>query len=307
MAYQFERNETPDDAVRRIAREEITDALDSISDDQLAPAKAVHNTRKHCKKLRGLVRLVRPALGAAYSRENSWFRDIGRLLAPSRDTEVIRATLDELSENLPAEERSLLSDLGQKLTERGPLPEGGADAVDASLAEVRERLLEAAERIPEWPSIPAEFATIAEGFARSYRRGRRGLETVEKNGTVDPESNHEWRKRVKYHWYQVRLLQEIWLPVLSARAEETHHLSRLLGSEHDLVVLHAAAENESDPPVDADSMSLLERLISSKRRHLMSQALPLGERIYAEKPSDLVARLSVYWEAHCREYRNSND
>ena len=84
MAYRIRtKDDDVEQAVRRIACEQIDRALAEIDDDGLDFARKVHQVRKRCKKLRGLVRLVRPALDA-YGRENAAFRDAagGRIKSP---------------------------------------------------------------------------------------------------------------------------------------------------------------------------------------------------------------------------------
>ena len=65
---------------------------------------AVHETRKALKRLRALVRLLEPELGAqAFARENAALRDAGRRLAGARDAEVMVGTLDALIAAPPAQ------------------------------------------------------------------------------------------------------------------------------------------------------------------------------------------------------------
>lgn len=57
--------------------------------------KIVHQVRKRCKKLRGLIRLVRPEF-ADYSAENAEFRDAARRLSPVPDARAILECYDRL-------------------------------------------------------------------------------------------------------------------------------------------------------------------------------------------------------------------
>jgi len=49
---------------------------------------------------------------------------------------------------------------------------------------------------------------------------------------------HEWRKQAKYHHYHMRLLRELWRPVMHSLENETDDLSDVLGDDHNLDVLH---------------------------------------------------------------------
>ena len=101
MAYAFDVGETVPEAVQRITGEQVRRAVAALEqaggdgrDAGLEPA--VHDCRKRTKKLRGLLRLVRPALGKAYGPANESFRDAARELSGLRDAQAALATFDAL-------------------------------------------------------------------------------------------------------------------------------------------------------------------------------------------------------------------
>lgn len=59
-----------------------------------------------------------------------------------------------------------------------------------------------------WRLEECGFPAIEPGLVRTYRRARKALRTA--YATPTPEHFHEWRKRVNYHWYHLRLLCELW-------------------------------------------------------------------------------------------------
>ena len=71
MAFQILADESVEEAVQRIVREQIDKAIDEINDRELDRHETVHQVRKRCKKIRGLIRLVRPQLEDTYDRENA--------------------------------------------------------------------------------------------------------------------------------------------------------------------------------------------------------------------------------------------
>ena len=79
----------------RIAREQIDKAIAIAEDAGQAPAKRVHEARRRAKKLRALLRLVRPDF-SDYAAENAFVRDAARGLSAARDTKVAEDTLDRL-------------------------------------------------------------------------------------------------------------------------------------------------------------------------------------------------------------------
>src|SRR5688500_6219879 len=102
MAYRFEHDdETVERGLRRIACEQIDRALEALElvDDR---ASAVHDVRKCCKRLRGLVRIVRTRFDG-YEAEDRFFRNTARLLGGLRDQEVLLETFETLVDMLGKE------------------------------------------------------------------------------------------------------------------------------------------------------------------------------------------------------------
>ena len=53
---------------------------------------------KRCKRIRGLLRIVRPCIGEIYKKENQYYRDLARKLSVSRDQHAAIETLSKLKE-----------------------------------------------------------------------------------------------------------------------------------------------------------------------------------------------------------------
>ena len=62
----------------------------------LPEPEKIHQIRKRCKKLRAVLRLVRPGLSEFYASENAFFRDAARVLSPLRDTQSVLDAYDGL-------------------------------------------------------------------------------------------------------------------------------------------------------------------------------------------------------------------
>ena len=70
---------------------------------------------------------------------------------------------------------------------------------------------------------------------RTFRAGRAALENVRENPTAD--NFHDLRKRVKDHWYHIRLLEGLWTDVMQAHEKSLKDLETWLGDDHNLAVL----------------------------------------------------------------------
>ena len=81
MRFRFKpSDETVEAGFRRIASETLDDALGLLRDRDLPTAQIVHRVRRHCKSMRGLLRIVRPVF-PAYQAENVIFRDVAASLS----------------------------------------------------------------------------------------------------------------------------------------------------------------------------------------------------------------------------------
>lgn len=76
MSFKLNRSESIENNVRRIARQQIDKAIGEINDTVKDRNEVVHQVRIRCKRLRALIRLVRPAMGKIYALENSRTRPV---------------------------------------------------------------------------------------------------------------------------------------------------------------------------------------------------------------------------------------
>jgi CHAD domain-containing protein len=294
-SYSLHDGEQPGEGVRRVARGRVDSAVERLhgsADTDLA--KAVHDTRKDMKKLRSLLRLVRDGLGPRrYRAENGRYGDAARLLSGARDAEVKLETLAALREHYPDEAPEARA-LERRLEEERERLAGGREDPDVSgrLEEAADVIRQGGAEVDAWEFPNDGFDLLRPGLERSYRRGREGLQAVRDDPS--PEAVHDWRKRVKDLWYHLRLLREMWPAAMTGAADEAHELSELLGDHHDLTVLieEMRSQGEEDPDLEA-LVSLAER----RQGELLHEALPSGDRLYAEKPKEFTRRLAAYWEA----------
>jgi len=300
MSYRLQAGESVHDGVIRVAREQISRGIAEIDDAALDRHETVHQVRKRCKKVRGLLRLVRPALGATYKRENACFRDTARQLSHVRDAQTLIETLDDLTAHFgPALDPDFARQIRDRLVSRRSEVADNETHLDGRLRTVRRVLEEAHKRSDGWELNEDGFAAIAGGVRKTYRRGRKAMARAYDDPTA--ASFHEWRKRTKYFWYQQRLLRPLWPAVFKARCKTASKLGDLLGDEHDLAVLGQTLVQEGEYFGADSTVEVLLGLIERRRLALQQQARPLGERLFAEKPDVLIARLETYWSAWQRE------
>ncbi len=294
-SYELARDEELAAGLTRVAAGRAEKALERLrqsSAGETETADAVHGARKDMKKMRTVLRLLRDELGAKrYKRENARFRDAARALSETRDAEVKLETLDALAEHgeaLPGEAIETWRKILDRDREAATNAARDEPAVAAAIV-----LIEAGqEAIREWNLEGDSWKLIDAGLARTYRGGRRAMKAAEKDrGEGD---FHEWRKRAKDLWYELRLLSGAWSGPLEATAEEAHKLTELLGDHHDLAVLR---EDLRERNLGGDETAALEAAIGRRQEELAAAAFPLGRRLYAERPKGFSRRMRRYWSA----------
>ncbi|MCP5401650.1 MAG: CHAD domain-containing protein [Novosphingobium sp.] len=290
MAYRFRKSDVSvEQAVRRIALEQIDGALALIRDEP-DRAEAVHGVRLCCKKLRGLLRLVRPVFDG-YAAENAAFRDLARMLSGLRDAKVLQDTFDglvdryadEVDSFVLASAREGLSLLGNGEAE----PTATADPLEQCLS----RLTAARERAADWRLDESGWRALGPGLAKTCAQaGKAAGHAREEGGTV---AYHELRKRLKYHWYHTRLFRGLWPELMEVRAATGRQVSDLLGEHHDLCVFEARVGEYRDAFATTHEADVILSLARRRKEELEGQAWPLIGRLLAQPPK----ALEEYWGA----------
>jgi len=177
MSYRIEPQESVTEAVQRIAREQIDKAIDEIEDDELDRHETVHQVRKRCKKLRGLLRLVRPQIDNTYDRENDWYRDSARRLSCVRDSQSMVETYDKLVKQVEDQvDQSWLSSIREELVARAKKVADDVVGIDERLEEFLQRMRQGRERVAEWSVREDGFEGVRGGLKKTYKRGRKRME-----------------------------------------------------------------------------------------------------------------------------------
>jgi CHAD domain-containing protein len=298
MAFQLKADESVVKGIRRIVRQEVDKALDSLTGRSGGgPDPDVHDARKRFKKVRAVLKLARKALGSkVYRRENAAFRDAGRPLTEVRDAQALLDILDRLAERYPAEAppellggvREALRDRRQAVRRRVLEEEGAAEEVAAAVRKPAARLKRCSPGRKGWSALQG-------GLKDSYRRGLEAYAAASADPTV--ENLHEWRKRVKDLWHQLQLLRAARPQVLEPLADQAHALADLLGDDHDLAVLRQLLTDQPERLGGQAAVDRLLPLIDRSRAELQREARLVGQHVYWDPPGVFMNRLKAFWKA----------
>jgi CHAD domain-containing protein len=298
MGFQLKAEESVEDGIKRSVRHEIEKALKYLgaSSHEVREDEAVHETRKCFKAVRAALRLVREPLGdAVYRDENRAFRDASRPLTEVRDAQMLVEAFDALAQTCADQIDGALAGTvhdallaNQQRVARRVLAEGLASS------RVKEFAAQSLARVAQWQLAGDGWAAIAAGLRRVYRAGHRALARAAK----DPSSEnlHEWRKQTKYLWQALRLITPALASIEKDLDERYHELSRLLGDDHDLVVLHQTLAADPLAYGGQSALNLLFAVVDARRAELQRQAFALGRQLYADPPKSFTQRMAAGWQ-----------
>ena len=298
MAFEVRRGESLRRALRRMARQELRAARRAWSRPHRTLNSRAHDVRAALKKVRAIIRLVEPAVGKRATRAEQRLRRIAATLGPIRDAGVLVATFDHvvaaagLGRNAGAGSvrEHLLANARHEA--QRPRTRKAIERIDRALRRSR-------RRVDEWTPRSGSWRVIAAGLEKGYRRSRRAMGRAH----LDPsgETFHAWRRALKAHRHQVRVLEPWWPRVLDAQLEELGELDTRLGQEHDLTVLEETVLRERACFPDEHHCSRLLAELEERRERLRDQMLAPGARLFAEKPSAFRRRMHRYFDAFREE------
>ena len=292
MSYELQPDETLGDGLRRIISRQIENAICASKAKRNGKGSPVHETRKHLKKARAALRLVRgEATKKAWKLEDRCLGQVGKLISEVRDAEVRLETVRQLREFARGKTRSL--------QETEELLAFELDSFLAAFSEwpqeAGEQLSRTLDRLRDWPLDDLSCRQLRKNVQKTYQGGRKALGKATRKTST--KRLHTFRKRAKELWYQIRLLRPLAPAVFQQLNDELKAIGQYLGQVHDLAFV--AARLNSIGPARKHGERILKALIDSRATELEQTALALGERFYAERPNRFARRLSKYfseWE-----------
>ncbi len=294
MGFRLKSGKTVASELRRIVLRQLDRAgaeLTAIGDPE--SDEAIHDARRRVKKIRAIIRLVRPVLDKAYRRDPA-LRQVSKLLAPVADGQGVIDTLNQLlrryRRNLPPRTAAAIR---ADLVARGRRIDSQAKN-DHVLEQARQTLRAERQRVKRWRLSTEGFSALAPGLKASVRRARTAMIDAWLHPTA--ARHHAWRRHVKNHWFHVRLLSARTGNRLQPYQRQLEALDGLLGEFHNLVLLHEVLVSDSALP--AREISRCVRIVERYQHELRRHAQVLGLRIYSETPRGFVRRVKSLWQAH---------
>ena len=306
MAYQIRPSHPLDAEFRKVALTQLDRALADLRKNDGDLHTAIHEARKRFKKLRGLVRLIRPADDDLYAALNSACRDGASGLSGVRDKAALIEALDDLgihfSEQLADDPlRSVRNGLLSKREAAAAKEEVIAGAVRSAVVALEQARpkIEAFHLGGGRRDIKKAGRVLGRGAAETHERAKRALKTAEKSR--DAEDFHELRKRAKYHWMHLRLLAPVWPEAFTPPMDLAKIIADDLGRDHDLAVLQAEIRQDPAAFGTKETLALLLALVDKRQSELRESGISAARRLLVEETDAFTRRIGKLYRLAAEE------
>jgi CHAD domain-containing protein len=256
--------------------------------------ESIHQVRVNIKKMRALLRLIRPSLGEeSYTFENNFFRDTARSLAFLRDYTTCSDALEKLVKNRRSKQ---IHDGFAKLIRAVSIRRKSA-LKEVNFPDLSTRILQelqtARQRVSQWNLTMDASEMIYSGLLNLYSQGRRRFWLAK--AQTNEVTMHQLRKTSKYLLYLNQMLQELWPSVLAIHVEEYKELSALLGMHHDICVLNHHLADLAGTNMKKPVRVSLQKAMWKRKKQLENKILVRAARIYSERPASFAGKYKIWW------------
>ena len=292
MVYSFKQPHSIEEQFRSIADYQIGEGLAALESSEANRADIVHDVRKRCKKLRGLIRLVGPSF-AGYKEENAVFKQVGHLFDDLRDAKVMEDTYDLLIN--PCAEQIDLQAFANIRRELTILRDNLSTHAEWESRKVQAMglLIAARERAQEWSLSAEGWDALHGGVAKTYGRARKARSKARKNPSGP--NHHEWRKQAKYHLCHASLLKRAFPKMMKLHTSLLQDLTDELGVHHDIHVFGELLDRKHETFGDEASLAIVRDLADRKSALFEDRVARSGARLFADAEDALMCRWAAWW------------
>jgi CHAD domain-containing protein len=289
MTFRLKRKTSIGPQLAHIVARESRKAAEEVA--AASPAEeSVHEARKHVKKIRAVLHMLRSELGGDYDSLNNWNRSAAHRISAVRDADALIGTMKSLRKRYPAVICTGFRTATATLEARRR--EAYARLAGRHLSDITHMLERSRRSLRSSVRHAANGRSLRDGIARGYRRARH--EMAQAAASTDDARFHLWRRRVKDHWYQMRLV-EGFSTRAHARILALGRLQEWLGEHHNLSVLRGVILEQPQRFGDARSVDVVLGCIDKRQASLRQQAIRRGRSLFSAKPSSFRAQITQWW------------
>lgn len=283
-------------SVPALARAHLDAAIEQLDEQRNGIETAVHQARKHLKRVRALIRLVEHCDPKHLKPIRRALSEAARGLSEVRDATALVECADGLASYLEGRNASDMAHPLKEAVERrrdllaleAPSPKRLTDPVIAACRKAAHDIDKASFGDHEDAAV-----VLSEGRSRNHRKARSTLDVCHHGG--HPEAFHDLRKCAQATVFQAGFLSEAWPFAMAAEAAEAKALTDILGHEHDLEVLNILLHSEPHLFGAIADRDRLAELVMERRAALRHDAMTVAARLYPEGAKREARRFAALW------------
>jgi len=293
MSFQLKRGKPVARELSRIVAKELETAIDQLGRRQSVDrAEAVHEARKSVKKTRAILRLLKQNPGDDYGVLGGRLRSMAHQLSSLRDLDASAEMMNALRDHYPR----IVTRSMSRAVQRGLLTRTRATMArvdpDRLLPRVAREIKRSRTRVERQVRRGTQASAIRTGVRRGYRRARKAMACVRTHPENPPF--HTWRRRVKDHWYHMRLLEGR-TGRAQVRIRRLKQLETWLGDDHNLVMLRATILEAPTRFGDERMTAVVLGCVAKYQTMLRRRALKSGRQLFASAPSAFGTQVDRWW------------
>lgn len=284
-------------SVPDVARHHLDAAIEQLEEQRNGIETAVHQARKHLKRVRALIRMVEHVDPKHLKPVRRSLSEAARGLSELRDATALIECAESLGPYLDGRNAGdMAGPLRDAVSRRRDLLALESPSLAHVTAPVIDACREAGEELgkADYGAHGDAADILAEGRSRNHRKARSTLEVCHHGG--HPEAFHDLRKCAQATVFQAAFLSEAWPFAMSAEAAEAKSLTDILGHEHDLEVLNILLHAEPHLFGAIAGRDRLAELIMERRAALRHDAMTIAARLYPDGAKREAKRFAALWE-----------
>jgi CHAD domain-containing protein len=282
MPHRIGKHEDIGAALVRLIADDLAATRSMLRESGPAEAK-VHRARQRLKRVRSMLRVLRPALGRRARHAADKVREAARLLAGARDADAAAASARSLRAAAAGEDAGF-----DRVVAKLDLEVQSSHGQDVAIKQVF-KLLDAAEHDLGPATEPLDGTDLLRrAIDRAYRRGCKARHRA--TFSLATPDLHRWRKSVKDLWHLLRLARKRLPSRAGVMATRLERLSELLGLDHDHALL---AEKLALSPASDPALMQQLAVIARQRRALEAEAFALGAHLCRYRPKEFQRKLPL--------------
>lgn len=275
----LKNKKSADEDIKRILDDQLNIAISHLENELDNDFDgSIHEVRKCIKRTRAVLRLIRDDIGKdLYRKENIFFRDINRNMSELRSISVVIETLIKLNSDESQDYKPLIdhfTELKEKIIIKLCMEENRLEKVVELLRKGKESM----ERII---IKNRDYEILFLGFLRVFNQCLRSM-AIAKN-ELSTGNLHEWRKGVKYLYYQFQVLEPVLHTELLTYIPKLDKLADYLGDDHDLAELGSTLARYQNIPAGSNDSNSIYNKIDETRYDMYKTLFSLAGEIFDEK------------------------